>query len=189
MYHILEAMTRWIAPVLSFTADEIWAVMPKPKGEERAASVMLCSWYDGLFPMDEDSQQGTAFWATVLEAKTAVNKRIEEERNAGKIKGSLSAEVSLYCEGELYQVLKSLGEELRFVLITSEATVGELSEAENALPSEMDGLLIDVRATQHKKCERCWHHREDVGQHEEHDDLCGRCIENVDGAGEQRQFA
>ena len=189
MYHILEAMTRWIAPVLSFTADEIWAVMPKPKGEERAESVMLCSWYEGLFAMDEDSQQGAEFWATVLEAKTAVNKRIEEERNAGKVKGSLSAEVSLYCEGELYEVLKSLGEELRFVLITSEATVGELSGAEGALPSEMDGLLIDVRATEHAKCERCWHHSADVGQHEEHKDLCGRCIDNVDGAGEQRQFA
>ncbi|WP_156491457.1 class I tRNA ligase family protein, partial [Oleiphilus sp. HI0123] len=123
MYHILEAMTRWIAPVLSFTADEIWAVMPKPKGEERASSVMLCSWYEGLFAMDADSQQGSEFWATVLEAKTAVNKRIEEERNAGKIKGSLGTEVSLYCEGGLYEVLKSLGDELRFVLITSEATV------------------------------------------------------------------
>ncbi|WP_156509081.1 class I tRNA ligase family protein, partial [Oleiphilus sp. HI0132] len=135
MYHILEAMTRWIAPVLSFTADEIWAVMPKPKGEERASSVMLCSWYEGLFAMDADSQQGSEFWATVLEAKTAVNKRIEEERNAGKIKGSLGTEVSLYCEGGLYEVLKSLGDELRFVLITSEATVGELSAAEGALPS------------------------------------------------------
>ncbi len=189
MYHILEAMTRWIAPVLSFTADEIWAVMPKPKGEERASSVMLCSWYEGLFAMDADSQQGSAFWARVLEAKTAVNKRIEEERNAGKIKGSLGTEVSLYCEGDLYEVLKSLGDELRFVLITSEATVGELSAADAALPSEMEGLLINVKASEHQKCERCWHHREDVGQHETHKDLCGRCIDNIDGAGEQRQFA
>ena len=199
MYHILEAMTRWIAPVLSFTADEVWALMPKPKGSERAVSVFLSAWYEGLEAIDESSQQGRAFWATVLEAKNAVNKRIEEERKAGNVKGSLGTEVELYCDGDLHEALSSLGEELRFVLITSGAKVCALSDARGtdasvtdesgAQPSDMKGLLVNVKAAEHEKCDRCWHHREDVGQDEKHPELCGRCIDNVDGEGEKRLFA
>jgi isoleucyl-tRNA synthetase len=189
MYHILEAMTRWIAPVLSFTADEIWALMPAPKDTKRTESVFLSAWYEDLAALDDGAAQGRDFWATVAEAKHAVNKRIEEERNAGNIKGSLGTEVNLYCDGDLSDILSSLGEELRFVLITSGATVSSLSEADNAKPSDLEGLSVAVRAAEHKKCDRCWHHREDVGQHEKHLELCGRCIDNIDGDGEKRQFA
>lgn len=191
MYHILEAMTRWIAPVLSFTADEIWAAMPKPKSGERESSVFVCTWYEDLFGLDEQDQKGRAFWLKVLTVKEAVNKRIEEERNAGKLKGSLATEVSLYCEGDLYDALTSLGDELRFVLITSGATVHPVSAVDpsKVRPSEMEGLLLEIHASEHAKCDRCWHHREDVGQHADHPLLCGRCVENIEGKGESRAFA
>ena len=191
MYHILEAMTRWIAPVLSFTADEIWASMPKPKGSDREISVFLSTWYENLNGLSDDDQKGRAFWLEISAVKDAVNKRIEEERNAGNIKGGLATEVSLYCEGDLYNALLSLGDELRFVLITSGASVKPMTEVEgtNACASELEGLMLEVHASEHAKCDRCWHHREDVGQHDAHPELCGRCIENIEGDGEKRAFA
>lgn len=191
MYHILEAMCRWIAPVLSFTADEIWSSMPAPAAGEREESVFLTTWYDALASMEDDVTMGREFWQQVLAVKFAVNKRIEEERNAGKVKGPLTTEVSLYCEGDLKDKLESLGEELRFVLISSEAKVMGLSDegANKASPSDVEGLSISIVPSEKKKCDRCWHHREDVGAVEAHPDLCGRCVENVDGEGEVRQFA
>ncbi|WP_156502736.1 class I tRNA ligase family protein, partial [Oleiphilus sp. HI0067] len=123
MYHILEAMTRWMAPILSFTADEIWAVMPQPVSGERDESVFLAEWYTDLVALSDDEPQGRDFWNKVMAAKEAVNKCIEEERNAGNVKGSLTTVVSLYCEGDLADTLSTLGEELRFVLITSGARV------------------------------------------------------------------
>jgi len=190
MYHILEAMTRWIAPILSFTADEIWAVMPKPKGAPRAESVFLSSWYEQLVPVEKDGALGSEFWAQIHAVKNAVNKRIEEERNAGKVKGSLGTEVNLYCDGALFDSLQLLGDELRFVLITSEANVLPSSDgADQAKASELDGLSLTVKAAEHTKCDRCWHHREDVGRDDKHPELCGRCIDNVDGEGETRTFA
>lgn len=191
MYHILEAMTRWIAPVLSFTADEIWSSMPKPKGSEREISVFLSTWYEGLIALNEHDEKGRTFWLEISAVKDAVNKRIEEERNTGNIKGGLATEVSLYCEGDLYKALLSLGDELRFVLITSGASVKPIAQAEgtNASASELEGLMLEVHSSEHAKCDRCWHHREDVGQHDAHPELCGRCIENIEGDGEKRAFA
>lgn len=191
MYHVLEAMTRWIAPILSFTADEIWDHMPVPATGERSESIFLENWYTELKRLDDGAEKGRAFWATVMQVKDAVNKRIEEERNAGKVKGSLGTEIELYCEGELFDVLTSLGEELRFVLLSSAAKVCAISAADTGIakPSEVEGLLLSVQPSGNAKCDRCWHHREDVGQDEQHPELCGRCIENVEGEGESRAFA
>ena len=191
MYHILEAMTRWMAPVLSFTADEIWMSLPAPVDGKRPESVFLTTWYGALTPLDEDAALGQVFWQQVLDVKNAVNKRIEQERNAGRVKGSLGTEVSLYCEGDLYDALNFLGNELRFVLITSEAKVCRLSDegVGDALPSDVEGLLLTATVTRHQKCGRCWHSREEVGQNQAHPDLCGRCIDNIEGTGETRQFA
>ena len=151
----------------------------------------MSTWYEGLEALNDDDQKGRAFWLEILAVKNAVNKRIEEERNAGNIKGGLATEVSLYCGDDLYDALLSLGDELRFVLITSGANVLPVSAAEdtNASTSDLEGLLLEVHASDNAKCDRCWHHREDVGQHAAHPDLCGRCIENIEGDGEQRVFA
>ena len=185
LYHVAEALVRWIAPILSFTADEIWQHLPGERGE----TVFYETWYEGLTALPDDAELGRNYWRELYSVKEAVNKCLEDARARGEIKGSLSAEVTLYCDGELADRLQHLGEELRFVLITSEATVRPGAEAEGAEQTGYDGLKVRVTPTAHAKCERCWHHREDVGQHDKYVDLCGRCVDNVEGPGETRAFA
>lgn len=185
LYHVAEALVRWIAPILSFTADEIWQHLPGEHGE----TVFYETWYEGLTALPENAELGREYWRRIYSVKEAVNKCLEETRARGEIKGSLSAEVTLYCEGDLAVDLERLGEELRFVLITSEATVRPVSEAGSAEITSYDGLRVAVSPAAHKKCERCWHHREDVGSQAGHEDLCSRCVTNVEGAGETRSFA
>ena len=185
MYHIAEAMVRWLAPVMSFTADEAWGFMPG----ERSNSVFLETWYDKLQPMD-DAEASRAHWGLVSEVRSAVSKQLEGMRKDGVIGSSLDAEVDLYCDGDLRAQVERLGEELRFVLITSGARVHGLDQAgDGTQDCEVEGLKIAARASAHDKCPRCWHHREDVGSHATHPRLCGRCVGNVEGQGEQRSFA
>lgn len=185
MYHIAEAMVRWLAPVMSFTADEAWGFMPG----ERSNSVFLETWYDKLQPMD-DAEASRAHWGLVSEVRSAVSKQLEGMRKDGVIGSSLDAEVDLYCDGDLRAQVERLGEELRFVLITSGARVHGLDQAgDGTQDCEVEGLKIAARASAHDKCPRCWHHREDVGSHATHPRLCGRCVGNLEGQGEQRSFA
>jgi len=185
LYHVVEALVRWIAPILSFTADEIWQHLPGERGD----TVFFETFYGGLTALPEDAELGRGYWQQIHQVKEAVNKCLEDVRAKGGIKGSLSAEVTLYCEGELADALKHLGEELRFVLITSEARVAPISEAKGAEQTAVEGLLVSVEASSHPKCDRCWHQRPDVGTNAEHPDLCGRCITNIEGPGESRVFA
>jgi isoleucyl-tRNA synthetase len=185
LYHVAEALVRWIAPILSFTADEIWQHLPGERGE----TVFYETWYQGLSEMPQSVELGRDYWRDISAVKEAVNKRLEDARKQGVIKGSLSAEVTLFCDGELAEKLKHLGEELRFVLITSEADVKPESEAVDAEQTVYEGLSVQVRPASNTKCERCWHHRADVGSHADHPDLCGRCVTNVYGSGETRAFA
>lgn len=185
LFHIMEALVRWVAPILSFTAEELWPFIPGDRGE----SVHLETWYTDLALLPDDSAWGDSYWQQVLAVKTAVNKELEAKRSDGAIGASLAAEVTLYCDGSLHELLSRLDEELRFVLITSSATLAPLAEGESAAETNVEGLRLDVKASEHKKCERCWHHRADVGANAEHEHLCGRCVENVDGEGEARSFA
>ncbi len=185
MFHIVEAMVRWMAPVLSFTADEVWGFMPGG----RAESVFMQTWYQGLFAQRQGPLDAAA-WTRVIGVKTAVAKQLELMRKEGIIGSSLDAEVELYCDQGLLEILQALGDELRFALITSAASVGPLGDASpQATDTEVKGLRIAAWASEHTKCPRCWHHREDVGADAEHPELCGRCVENVAGAGEMRRFA
>lgn len=185
MFHIMEAFVRWIAPVLSFTADEIWEVMPGKRSE----SVHMEQWYTGLAALD-DSTFTRDYWSQVMAVKTAVNKAMEDARNAGVIGGSLQAEVTLYLSDALKVEIEKMEDELRFVLITSRADVKSLADApEAAVDTDVEGLKVIVAKSAHEKCERCWHHREDVGSNATYADLCGRCVENVEGAGEVRHYA
>ena len=188
LYHIVQAFVRWIAPITSYTAEEIWKALPENE-EDRAESVFLETWYEGLTELPGSVRLGNGFWQTILEVKTAVNKALEQQRSEGAIGSSLAAEVTLYCEGDIKDQLKKLGDELRFVLITSAAQIKPSIEANGALETEMEGLSLAINASEAPKCIRCWHHREDVGSHPEHEELCGRCVENVAGEGEQRSFA
>jgi isoleucyl-tRNA synthetase len=186
LYHIVEALTRWIAPILSFTAEEIWQSLPG----DRSDTIFTEQWYNGLTALDETQPMNSAYWARMMEVRSAVAKQLEQLRNDGVVKGSLTAEVTLYADGDLFEQIQALQDELRFVLITSYATVKPVSEkTDTAVTTDVDGLWVDVGAADKPKCGRCWHHREDVGSHSEDEDLCQRCIDNVYGEGEQRQFA
>ena len=184
MYHIIEAFARWMAPITSFTADEIWQAIPGERGQ----SVFLETWYQGLSSLEGD-ELGRDYWNQVMAVKTAVNKALEDARQEGTIGGGLEAEVTLYASEELQQLLGKLGDELRFVLITSRADLEPLASATGAVDTDVEGLKVAVAKSSHEKCERCWHRREDVGTIEAHSQLCGRCVENVEGTGEVRQFA
>jgi isoleucyl-tRNA synthetase len=186
MYHIAEAMVRWLAPILSFTADEIWQHMPG----KREDSVFLAGWHQGLFTLDAGAPFDRDFWQQVLSVRIAVSKHLEQARKDGLIGSSLDAELDLYCEPELADPLNRLGEELRFALITSAARVHPLEgRSPGARATEMEGLAVNVRRSGHAKCVRCWHHRADVGSDPQHPQLCGRCVGNVAGEGETRRFA
>ncbi len=184
LWHVAEAMVRWLAPILCFTAEEIWKHMPGA----REASVMLTQWYG--FP--EVSDEHTAIdWGAVLEARQAVARELERLRVAGEIGASLDAEVDLYCAPALKAKLDAVGDELRFALITSEARVHALEAAPDGavVAEEPEGLKIVAMRSSFDKCARCWHRRADVGASVAHPELCGRCVENVDGGGEKRYFA
>jgi isoleucyl-tRNA synthetase len=187
VHHIAEAMVRWIAPVLSFTADEIWQQLPG----QRDPFVFTQQWYDGLFPLDGKDGFDRDFWNTVIAVREAVGPHLETARRDGVIGSSLDAELDLYCSDQLLATLDKFGDELRFALITSYARIHPLAEAEagKVADTELAGLKVFISASAHAKCVRCWHHREDVGSDAKHDELCGRCVSNVDGAGEQRAYA
>ena len=183
LQHVIEAMVRWIAPILSFTADEIW----KEIAGEREANVFVAEWY-ALPAMPADSF-ADSYWDLIAQVKDAVNKVLEAKRTAGEVGGSLGAEVILYCDEKLQSELQKLANELRFVLITSTAEIRPLAQAQQAEVTDVAGLQVAVKKSEHAKCERCWHHRADVGANAAHPTICLRCVENVDGAGESRHFA
>lgn len=186
LFHITEALVRWIAPILAFTAEEIWQYLPG----ERNESVMLNTWYEGLARLPEGFALDAAYWTRVMAVKGAVNKELEALRSAKAIGGNLQAEVTLFGDDALQADLARLGNELRFVLITSTAEVRSAGEApEQAVATEVPGLKLHILKSEHAKCGRCWHHRADVGTHAAHPELCGRCVENIEGAGEVRHHA
>ncbi|MGB2144871.1 MAG: isoleucine--tRNA ligase [Porticoccaceae bacterium] len=185
LYHIAEAFARWIAPILSFTAQEIWDHMPG----ERDKYVFTSHWYP-LQPLAEKESITKQDWANILQAKEAINKVIEEQRNQGGIKGSLEADIKIFADSELFASLAKLGQELRFVTITSKAELASLKDAPNdAADSQFEGLKVLVEKSTAHKCVRCWHFIDDVGSNDKHPSVCGRCIENIDGQGEIRHYA
>lgn len=186
LFHIAEALVRWMAPIMSFTADEIWNVMPG----KRPQYVFTEEWYDGLFGLNAQDSMNDDYWATLLAVRGEVNKVLEQARADKLIGGSLEAAVTLYADDALAAQLNRLGNELRFVLLTSQADVKPLSAApESAVNSELDGLCIGFGKAEGTKCPRCWHYATDIGQDSEHPELCGRCVTNVAGNGEERKFA
>jgi isoleucyl-tRNA synthetase len=187
LFHIAEAMVRWLAPILSYTADEIWGFMPGKRSE----SVFLETWH-ALPKVTADAID----WNLFIQLKTAVAGEIEKLRVAGNVGGNLDAEVEVFAQDEFREKLMALGDELRFLLITSKAVVKRVSNAAGppvgavkvADIAKEGGVWVRVQASTAPKCERCWHHREDVGSNAEHPTICGRCVENVTGPGETRQW-
>jgi len=173
LYHIAQCLLRLIAPVLSFTAEEAWKLF-QPEDE----TIFIHTYYR----LPEAQGEGLLEkWRALRDIRSEVQKVLEVLRAAAQIGSSLQAEVEIAANGDKLQLLRSLDDELRFVLITSRATVSETTGA--AAPP------IRAIPTPHPKCERCWHWRADVGADPEHPGICGRCVQNLHGSGEPRQFA
>jgi isoleucyl-tRNA synthetase len=172
-------LLRLMAPILSFTAEEAWETLhPAPGGPgQYSDSVFLHTWNDVL-PSQEGEAALAARWKRIRELRALVVKRLEEARTAGGIGSSLQAEVELAVPAADRDLLASLGDDLKFVLITSAAAVKEGAEA-----------AVEVRPSRHAKCERCWHWRADVGADRRHATICGRCVVNLEGPGEERIHA
>ena len=181
LFQILEALVRWVSPILSFTAEETWRLYHKD-----LESVHLSEWYEDWLCSSEGTITETD-WLEVLNVRSEVNKVIESSRNNGEIGSSLEAEIELLCSSDLEKVLSKFSEELRFVFITSEAKV--FPENGQGEETEIEGLKIKISKTQKQKCERCWHSRPEVGSVKDHPTLCNRCLNNIDGEGEDRLFA
>ncbi|WP_192457885.1 isoleucine--tRNA ligase [Musicola keenii] len=185
LFHIAEALVRWMAPILSFTADEIWAYLPG----KRAQYVFTEEWYDGLFGLDAKESMNETFWAEMLRVRSEVNKVIEQARNDKHIGSSLEAAVTLYADNALYAHLGQLQSELHFALLTSRARVERYENAPaNAQQSELSGLKVVLTKADGEKCPRCWHYETDIGSDAAHPEVCGRCATNIGGNGEERKF-
>jgi isoleucyl-tRNA synthetase len=177
LFHIIRNLLKWLAPFLSFTAEEAWQSLPHGSGEKVQESIFMEEF--GAFPEIAQAVELLAKWNRIREIRSEVTKAIEIEREAGNVGSSLQAELTIKVSDVDFAILHSLEDDLRFVTITSSANI-ELSNG---------GLEVLVRGSQYQKCGRCWHHTEDVGSNAEHPELCGRCIINLFGSGEHRLFA
>ncbi|AKC59702.1 isoleucine--tRNA ligase [Blochmannia endosymbiont of Polyrhachis (Hedomyrma) turneri] len=188
LYHIIEAMVRWIAPIISFTAAEIWSYIPG----ERSLHVFVEEWYDGLFSMDASEIMNENYWNLFLQIRGEVNKVLEKAREDGYIGSSLEAGIILYAQSKLSALLNQLGHELHFGFLTSSARVVDfydLNEKKSVYRQNvMEGLSIGLEKAVGSKCQRCWHYTLDVGIVGSYPDICSRCLENIFGKGEARMF-
>ena len=200
LYHITQAMVRWIAPILSFTAEEVWQFMPH---QPKQSIFLEEKFYDGLGGFLQYTEPN---WSTGIDGGItnliAINlfdkmedinkpfrKKIEELRKNKEIGSSLEVNIDFYCNDNWFNVLNTLGDELRFVFIVSDVQLHKLGDAPSDSFVALDGIKFTVSKSPHQKCTRCWHRRTDVGNNQKHPELCSRCIENVYGNGEEREFA
>jgi len=186
MFRIAEALVRWLAPVLAFTAEEIWQQLPGPRGE----SVLFETWYEGLAATQASPEQ-RRWWADLLAIRESAARVLEGMRKADQIGASLEAKLAIHADPALVERYAPAQDELRFFFITSDASLVPLAPRSDAAAKVelADGeAWVSATASDAAKCVRCWHRRPDVGSHPEHPELCGRCIENVAGKGETRRW-
>lgn len=186
LYHCIESLVRWIEPIMPFTAHEIWGFMPG----KRAPYIFTEEWYDGLFGLDNTQPLNNHFWQILLQVRSETNKIIEQARSNKLIGGSLEAQITLYAEPILANLLCELGDELCFILLTSSAVVADyFAASSNAVQCVgIKGLKIALAKANGKKCQRCWHYKTNLGEHADYPDICSRCVSNIAGPGETRQF-
>ncbi|MBN8947608.1 MAG: isoleucine--tRNA ligase [Rhodanobacter sp.] len=186
MYRIAEAMVRWLAPILGFTAEEIWQQLPGERGD----SVLFETWYDGLAATQASPEQ-RRYWADLLAIRDGASRVLEGMRKAEQIGAALEARLVVHADAALAARYAEVADELRFFFITSDFTLAPLApRTDEAMKVEVEGAEAWVSATVSNaaKCVRCWHRRDDVGSHAEHPELCGRCVSNVEGPGEDRRW-
>ncbi|HXD37285.1 MAG TPA: class I tRNA ligase family protein, partial [Rhodanobacter sp.] len=186
MYRIAEALVRWLAPVLSFTAEEIWQALPGERGD----SVLFETWYDGL-AATQNSPEQRRYWADLLAIRDAASRVLEGMRKAEQIGAALEAKLVIHADAALQKRYAESADELRFFFITSALDLAPLaSHVDAAAKVELEGAeaWVSASVSEAAKCIRCWHRRDDVGSHPEHPELCGRCIGNIEGQGEDRRW-
>ncbi|MEI4259823.1 MAG: isoleucine--tRNA ligase [Candidatus Dasytiphilus stammeri] len=187
MFYIVEAMVRWLAPVISFTADEIWDVMPG----QRSQYVFTEEWFDhGYKDLNEDHLGNNSFWEELIVLRNEVNKVLEQMRSDKKIKESLSSVIELYACGSIEEKLKILGKELKFFLMTSNTKIFSYAIAPTAAykSKKIPNLKFMLSKAPGNKCMRCWHYTRDIGKDVNFPDICSRCVRNISGPGEKRFF-
>jgi isoleucyl-tRNA synthetase len=203
MFRILEAMVRWLAPLLAFTAEEIWQAMPRQMHVPteirggftvRDASVLFESWYQGLRET-QDTPDRRRWWSDLLAIRETAARVLEGMRKDGRIGSSLDATLTIHADSAVVECYKQVAEELRFFFIVSDLRLDVGEAPADAVLTELEGANVWVSASvsEAPKCVRCWHHRDDVGKHADHPELCGRCVENVtafegQGPGETRRW-
>ncbi len=180
LWHIAHSLLRLMAPILSFTAEEAWAVFAGQQAYAESDETIFTQtlWN---FPQVADAEALLAKYAQLREVRADVTKQLEEVRASGAIGSSLQAELAIKAAGEKYSLLASLDDDLKFVFITSQASVEQVTDAANE--------AVSVTPSEAAKCERCWHYRRDVGHDSAHAGLCGRCTSNLFGSGEARRYA
>jgi len=184
MYRIAEALVRWLAPILAFTVEEIWQALPGRRGE----SVLLETWYDGLAATQASLEQ-RRWWSDLLAIRDTAARVLEGMRKDGQIGAALEAKLAIHADEATVARYAPAMDELRFFFITSDVRLGQAGgQPDDAVLTELEGADVWVSATvsEAAKCVRCWHRRDDVGQHADHPELCGRCVSNVEGPGEVR---
>jgi isoleucyl-tRNA synthetase len=169
---IRDALLQLLAPILSFTAEEAWRIL-RPEDP----TIFVHTWAD-LIPAVPDADALMAKWQRILAVRAAVLRELEQLRMQGRIGSSLQADVTVSAPEPEHAALASLGDDLKYVFITSAAWV-----------ERGDTLAIAVNPSAGTKCERCWHWRDDVGDHRDHPALCGRCVANLFGRGDPRACA
>jgi isoleucyl-tRNA synthetase len=183
MWHIAESMVRWLAPILSFTAEELWGHLHG----DRPESVFLTTWHPlPVLP------PATIDWPALVALRGDVARELERLRIAAEIGAPLDAELDVWCSPDQYPRLSALGAELRFMMITSEARVHQGTAPPDAVAAqsfETGGVWIQVKPSANAKCIRCWHHRPDVGVSPGHPSICGRCVGNLEMPGETRRLS
>jgi isoleucyl-tRNA synthetase len=173
---VTQALLRLMAPILSFTAEEAWEVLNPGKDE----SIFFHTWKD-MLPPQQGEPELLARWKRLREIRAAVVRQLEASRASGEIGSSLQAEIEVGVHGADLELLKSLGDDLKFVMITSQASAFDLQAVGDP--------MVKVRASDSPKCERCWHWRADVGADPRHASICARCVANLEGPGEVRRHA
>ncbi|MBB3801508.1 isoleucyl-tRNA synthetase [Xanthomonas arboricola] len=175
MYHVAEAFVRWVAPVLTFTAEELWAYLPG----EHVGNVLFATWYDGLAPLPTDAALTGADFDKLLALREQVAKVLEPMRANGAIGAALEAEITVAADAQTAARWQPLADELRFLFISGDVTVTAAST---------DDIFVSAQPTTKAKCVRCWHHQASVGSDPRHPELCSRCVSNIEGPGEQRRW-
>ena len=173
LFHITQSLIRLMAPVLSFTAEELWNVVNK----DNKSTIFVENWYK--LPNHGLSKQDLFRWQQAIDIRNLANKKIEALREEGIVGSSLQAELKISAPSDIYKSLSFFDNELKYILITSSSSLEE---------SQKD-LEIEVSASRSKKCERCWHYVEDIGRNSEHPTICKRCISNLFEEGENRKHA